>query len=152
MGWTGWGSTLNVVEVVVPAVERCGIVRPDEPHDVDRLVETCTASAEVLPERGELGRRPASTDRHSQPTGTEPVEAGQAVGELQRVVLGHDQHARAQTDVLCRRRRPGQRQQRVEQVGRRVALTGRLDDVIADPDVDETELLGTHRHAADRVG
>ena len=87
-----------------------------------------------------LGLRPADADAGDQPTAAQRVELASCVGQLERVVHADDEHARAEPDRRRGRRRPRERQQRVEQVRRRVALRRRVHDVVADPDVGEAEL------------
>ena len=69
------------------------------------------------------------------------VEAGERVRQRERVVLGHHQHARAEPDALGGGRGPGEREERVVEVGRRVVLRRRDGDVVAHPHVGEAQRL-----------
>ena len=73
------------------------------------------------------------------------------VGEPDRVVLRHDENAGSEPHPFGDRGRPRQRDERIEQERRRIALFGWMHDVVADPDVGEAELLRMPGGPDDRV-
>jgi hypothetical protein len=124
---------------------------PTGSHQLDDLVGPFAAGVEVLTERLELGFTPADPDGKLQPATGQRVETGGRIRQPQRVVLRCHQHAGAETDPLGRSPRPGERQERIEQVRRRVVLRRGLRHVVADPQVDEAELLGELCGLGDRL-
>lgn len=139
----------EIVEAREAAVERGRVVPPHHPPQVEHLVEAVAPVREVVAEGGVLPRGPPDADADGQPTGRQLVEAGELVGQLQRVVLGRHEHARAEPDGRRHRRRPREGDHRVEQVRRRVALVGGLHEVVAHPEPGEPPLLGEPGGAAD---
>ncbi len=126
-------------------MEAGGVVAPDGAPQVERLVEPVTPVVEVLAQHLELAGGPPDAHAQGEPATRERVEARQRVGQLERRVLGHHQHAGAEPDVLGDRGRPGERDERVEQVRRRVVLGRGLHDVVAHPHPRVAELLGMTR-------
>ena len=134
------------------AVEADRVLGPHPAEQVDGLVEPLPAIVELVAEGGVLCLRPPDPDGDGHPTTGQGVDAGEGVGQLQGVVGGHDQHARAEADALGGGRRPGQGDQRVEQVRGGIGLGRRMHDVVADPQVVEAELLGVGRRPRDGLG
>ena len=114
--------------------------------------EPGAAGGEVLVEGGELGGRPSDPDAERETPAAQLVEAGQRVGHAQRMVVRHDQHTRAETNPIGGRRGPGERQERLVEIGRGVPLVGRYDHMVRHPDVGVSEGLGPLRHSRDGVG
>ena len=106
---------------------------------------------EVVAERFELALGPTDADPQCHPAPAQRVGAREHVGEFERVVLGQDQDAGAEPDFVGYCGRKGKRRQWVVQVGRRVRLFRRMDDVIADPHVGESELFGPLGGGTDRI-
>ena len=136
------GQHPQVLEAGEPSLEAGRVVAPHHPPQVERLVEPITAVAEALPQGGVLALRPADAHPDGQPATGQLVEAGQRVGQLEGGALGYHQNAGAESDLGGERRRPRERDDRVEQVRRGVVLGGGLDDVVADPQPGEAPLLG----------
>jgi hypothetical protein len=82
----------------------------------------------------------------------ERIETGQRVRQLERIVHRYDEDARSEPDVLGHRGGPGERDKGIEEVGGRVVLCRRMDDVITDPQVEKAQFLGVSRRPRDRVG
>jgi hypothetical protein len=142
----------DVVERDVVAVEGDGIVAPRGAQQIDDLVHAGTAIREVVAQRGVLGRRPAHAEAGDHPAAGQCIDRSKRVRQLQWVVHRRDQHARAEADTARRGRTPRERDERVEQVRRRIRLRRRMHDVVAHPDVGEAELLGVLGGAGDRLG
>jgi len=76
---------------------------------------------------------------------------GERVRQFERRMVGCDQDARAEAHALCGGRGPAQGHQRVVEERRRIVLLGRMDEMIADPHIGETQLFRVLRGAGDRV-
>ena len=73
------------------------------PRSWNVLAEGASNSASLQPD----------ARRRAQPAAAQRVEAGEGVGQPERVVLRDDEHAGAEPDALGGRRRPREREQRV---------------------------------------
>ena len=102
-------------------------------------------------ERGEFGFEPPDTGAEDQPALREVLQCRQFFGERQWVAHRQDQHAGAEPHPLGHRRGPGQAQHRVVKQWRARKAGAWHDDVLTDPDIVETQILCSHRRAADLV-
>ena len=140
------------LEVVVLAVERRRVVAPQ--------VRSRSMISSVRAPRSRTTSRGPSNSRSDHPTPTPivsrpPLSASRLASMFASssgLCWGSDEHARAEPDPVGDRGRPRERDDRIEQVRRRIALLGRMHDVIAHPDVGEPELLRVLRRPPDRVG
>ena len=143
----------NIGEGVVLAGEVVGrVVAPARVEQVDDLVGPAAAVMEVRSQRHELTFRPTHARADGQSAPADGVEARQSVREPQWVVLRKHQHTRAEADAPGHRRRVRERHEWVVEIRRRVPLIGGYHDMVAHPDVVETELLGMARRALHRFG
>ena len=90
------------------------LVVPQRLHRVEVLVSDSAALREVGAERPELCFEIAGPDAEHHPTSREHVEGRQLLGKHEGIALGKNDDAGGQTDRRGVRRRPRQREQRVE--------------------------------------
>src|SRR5207249_1255757 len=100
----------------------------------------------------ELAPQPARARADHDPSPAEAVERRQLLGQVQRMAVGEDEHARAQPHARGRGRGPRQHDHGLVQEGGRVGLTGGHREVVTHPHVVEAEVLGLSCGACDRVG
>ena len=152
MGCAGFGCTFIASRCTNSPSEVDGIGSPAR-RAARRASRPCAGRGRRTTDRARRTRPPTSRRprRSVRRPPRQRVEAGERVGECERVVLRHHEHAGAEPDAFGRRRSPGEREQRVVEVRRRVVLRGGDGDVVADPHVGEPERLGEARGLGDRI-
>lgn len=106
----------------------------------------------VVPECPVFELGPAHADGDRQAAAREEVETGQCIRQLERIVHRHDEDTRPQPDALGYRGGPREGDQGIEEIGGRVVLAGRMDDMVTDPKVEKAQFLGVPRRSRDRLG
>ncbi len=107
----------RVGHAVPPALVGHQLAGPEEPHDLELLLDPPAAIVDVLAERLELDRVPADADAQAQPAAREHVHLGRLLGDERRLALGQDEDAGDQLDAPRDRRRRTRRGRRAR--GRR---------------------------------
>ncbi|MGY2938830.1 hypothetical protein ACVWZ6_008432 [Bradyrhizobium sp. GM6.1] len=112
-------------------------IAPHLQNDLQRLARhVAVLSAHAVDiEHGPVARQAARRDAEIEPTSREVIEHGDAVGELGRVVIGQQEAARPDTDILGLHQRL-----RDQQIGRGIGFPGR-GMVLADPGLLIAELV-----------
>jgi hypothetical protein len=137
----------HVAEAIVPAFEARLLVAPQPTQDLELLIGYGPALLEVGPQRLELLDHPSYAQSQDQPPAREMVDRRRDLGPVQRMAVGHHQHAHPERDPLGTGGEIGEARQRLEerQLGRddealvravgvrRVDPPGR-DDPVCGPD------------------
>jgi hypothetical protein len=147
---------VDALEVDVLAVERGRLVLPEAAHGGQVLVRACPAALHRDADRGHLGLEVGDPDAEDQPPAGEDVEAGDLLGQHQRVALRQDDHAGAEQDALGVRGDVRERHERVEHrlLGlhrRRIGTRARQHHVLAGPEGVVAEPLGQLGHLGRRL-
>ena len=122
-------------------MERHWVFAPCRSHQVKSFIHPSTSIGELLTNGRVLRLGPADARPDNDAATREGVEAGQRVGQCKRLMHGYHQHAGAKANSLGARAGPGEASQRIEEVGGRVGLGGRMHNVVTYPYVGKAQFF-----------
>ena len=108
------GGQHDPLEPREPAVEAGRVLGPQRAQDLDVLVGARAALGGIDAERAELLLHPPGPDAQHEAAVAQDIERGDLRGEVDRVAVGQDQHARAEPHAIGDGADHRQRHQRVE--------------------------------------
>jgi len=155
----GRGFYAGARHIVELAVELGDVLGPDRVETAEELVGAPAAVLEGHADRLVLVLRPADAEPHVETAAREHVQRGELLGEDDRLVEGHDQHAGAEADALGGRGHVGERDDGIEDAleglrpylarRRRVLVLGleRVEQALEHPERMVAERFRLARHA-----
>ena len=136
----------QVVDLGEAAVHADALAGQQPVHDLERLGEARHAAVVGQAERAELALVPAGAEAEHEAAAADVIDGGRHLRQQAGAVEGRAGHQRAERDPFGRRGKRRQHRPDLPGPALGAAVLGGVEQVIAEPDRVESDLLGGRRH------